>query len=170
MKKQAFILLFPVSVFLTETASFLPCADDACAITVSEKNTCTNEKKQSSCAAEQESSSCSGSKRKVSSCPAEKAPPSCTAKTEKNTCSKNSSPKPCNSKKACDKKSSGKDCTDDTDCTTCPVCYTFIFQSQYEWTAQQFIINKDYSLLNTDYTSVFSTSVWKPPNRFTGSI
>lgn len=165
MKKQAFILLLPLSVFLTETASFLPCADDACVTpTTTEKNTCSKIKKQTSCAAKKESSSCSSAEKKISSCQAEKVQPSCTAKTGENTCSKQSSPEPCKSKKACDKRSSGKGCTDDTDCTTCPVCYTFIFQSQYEWTARQFIVTKNYSLLNTNYTSVYTNSVWKPPN------
>lgn len=164
MKKQAFILLFPVSVFLTETASFLPCTDDACNTQVTEKSTCSKVKKQASCAVKQESSSCSRNKKEVTSCRAKKAKPTCTAEAEKKTSAKVSSPEPCKSKKNCDKGSSRKGSTDDTDCTTCPVCYTFIFQSQYEWTAQQFIANKDYSLLNTNYTSVFSTSVWKPPN------
>jgi hypothetical protein len=72
----------------------------------------------------------------------------------------------CGSKTENDKNTSGNDCTDNTDCTTCPVCYTFIFQPQYEWPAEQFLFTKNYGSLSTSYTSFYIPDVWKPPNGF----
>ena len=81
-------------------------------------------------------------------------------------CMKTKAADKCHNKKATDKKTSDNKCTNNPDCTTCPVCYTFIFQPQYEWPAQQFLFTKNYSLLNTIYISSYTSNVWKPPNGF----
>ncbi len=92
----------------------------------------------------------------------------CTIVAAKKTscCMKTKAADQCHNKKAADKKDPDNKCTNNPDCTTCPVCYTFIFQPQYEWPAQQFIFTKKYSLLNTSYISSYTSNVWKPPNGF----
>lgn len=123
MRIQAFILFFPFTVFLIETASFLPAMQDACTIVSAEETSC------------------------------------CMMSEEEDV-------EQCQNKKEDNKKSSGNNCTDNPDCTTCPVCYTFIFQPQYEWPAKQFLFNKNYGLLNENYSSTYMPDVWKPPNGF----
>lgn len=56
------------------------------------------------------------------------------------------------------------DCTQKPDCTTCPVCYTFIFQPLYEWSPQNFVFKNYYAVLTASYSSFYISSVWKPPN------
>ena len=70
----------------------------------------------------------------------------------------------CPSKKSESKDEPGKSCEDNPDCSTCPVCYTFIFQPQFEWQPSVFTITNNYSLLTTGNTSSYTTDVWKPPN------
>jgi len=72
----------------------------------------------------------------------------------------------CPVKRSCSKEYPAKDCEDDPGCTTCPVCYTFIFQSQFEWQPIVFTFTKNYSLLTTGHTSSYTVDVWKPPNGF----
>ena len=61
-------------------------------------------------------------------------------------------------------KTADKKCSDKVDCTSCPVCYTFIFQPRYEWTGTQGLPEKNHLLMNTGYTSSYTANVWKPPN------
>ncbi|MEO6252585.1 MAG: hypothetical protein ABIO79_04735 [Ferruginibacter sp.] len=72
----------------------------------------------------------------------------------------------CPAKRSGNKEDTGKGCADNSDCTTCPVCYTFIVQSQLEWEPTVFTFKKNYSLLTTGHTSSYTTDVWKPPNGF----
>lgn len=72
----------------------------------------------------------------------------------------------CGSKTGDNKNTADNNCTDNPDCKTCPVCYTFIFQPQYEWRATAFCFKKNYSSLATGYISSYTTDVWKPPNGF----
>jgi hypothetical protein len=69
-------------------------------------------------------------------------------------------------KKCGNKETPAKSCEDDADCTTCPVCYMFIFQPQFEWQPTIFTFTKNYSLLTTGDISSFTIDVWKPPNGF----
>jgi hypothetical protein len=96
--------------------------------------------------------------------PAMKA--ACEAVTaKKSSCPKMQEPGKCQTKKENGKKKpSGKTCNDTPDCSTCPVCYTFIFQPQFEWPAEQAICKKKFSLLNTGNLFSYSPDVWKPPN------
>ncbi|MEO6540867.1 MAG: hypothetical protein ABIN74_07765 [Ferruginibacter sp.] len=64
------------------------------------------------------------------------------------------------------KESPCKPCEDNPDCSTCPVCYIFIFQPQFEWHAKAFVFKKNYNLLTASYISSYTTDVWKPPNGF----
>jgi len=160
MKKQAFILFFPLLVFLAETASFLPCWDSVCVPADVKTTACTQAKKPGRCTAEKETGSCGRTKKESM----------CTAKEAKSLCSKTGKQDTYLTKKGCEKRSPGKDCGDDPDCSTCPVCYTFICQSQYEWAAQVFVLKKNYSSLNTSFHSAYTTNVWKPPNGVTGPV
>ncbi len=72
--------------------------------------------------------------------------------------------KECSSKEDNNNEDPAKGCAENPDCTTCPVCYTFIFQPRYEWTAQQFVFKKHYALFKADYNSAYTSNVWKPPN------
>jgi hypothetical protein len=85
---------------------------------------------------------------------------SCCMKQEK------AEKEPCSAKKTGSKKVPGKGCEDNTDCTSCPVCYTFIVQSQFEWVPTVFSLKKNYSLLTAGHISSYTTDVWKPPNGF----
>jgi len=137
MRIKALILFFPFAVFLAETASFIPAMKDACAILSAKKTACAKEKKQNVCSRNEEKNSCTKSK-------------------QQDKCKNNST----------DKIPDNNACNDNADCSTCPVCYTFIFQQQYEWPAQQFPGNKNYGLINTGYISSYTNDVWKPPNGF----
>ncbi len=99
--------------------------------------------------------------KKQEQCQGKKAESSCTKKIKQDKCM---------DKKEDNKKSSENKCDDNPDCTTCPVCYTFIFQPQYELPAQQFLFKKSYSLLTTGYISSYTPDVWKPPNGFLYSL
>ena len=134
MRTPALILLFPFAVFLTETAGFNPAVKGACAVVPAEK-------------------------RYI----AKNSPPgNCHKKKEKNCCTKMKKQDECNNKKGDGK--NGNRCENKPDCNTCPVCYTFIVQPQYEWSAHRFVSPKNYGLLTTSYISVYTTNVWKPPN------
>lgn len=124
MKARAFILFFPLMVFLIETSSFFPAMKNACAILAVKKNNCSK---------------------------------------EKNTCSKIKQGDKCCSKKSAEAPVDNT-CNDKADCSTCPVCYSFILQQQFELPAQQFFIKKNYVIVNTGDTSSFTSNVWKPPN------
>lgn len=89
-----------------------------------------------------------------------------TAPEKSSCCMKTKKEGECHNKKDDNKKAPEGDCSSKPDCTTCPVCYTFIFQQQYEWSATQFIFKKDYSSMNTPYSSSYTANVWKPPNGF----
>lgn len=41
--------------------------------------------------------------------------------------------KECSSKEDNNNEDPAKGCAENPDCTTCPACYTFIFQPRYEW-------------------------------------
>lgn len=138
MKTQALLLLIPFSVFLTETVSFIPAMQESCAIVAVKKNSCTQTKEQGQC----------------------------HKKPWRYSCSKMTKHKDCSDKKGNNKKPCGKKCTDNPDCSTCPVCYSFIFQPQYQWQAQPFIFKNHYSLPVTGNTSSYTPDVWKPPNGF----
>jgi hypothetical protein len=142
MRTQALILLIPFSVFLTETASYIPAMNDACTIVAAEKSACSTTKKQDHCSGKKEKSSCTKTKKQDE----------------------------CAGKKGNNKKSPDNKCKDNADCTTCPVCYTFIFQSQYEWQVKEFVSGKNYSLLTPSYIYSYTADVWKPPNGFTGFL
>lgn len=137
MRTKALILFFPFAVFLAETASFIPAMKDTCAKVVAEKTTCTKEKEQKTC----------------------------TRKKEENACKKIKQQDACCNKKP-GKTPADNTCNDNAGCSTCPVCYTFIFQQQYEWPAQQFLFKKNYRLINTGHISAYTSDVWKPPNGF----
>lgn len=86
---------------------------------------------------------------------------------KKSSCSKIESLEKCNKQKEAENNDSPeKKCEDSPDCKTCPVCYTFIFQPQYEWAAGHFILMRSYNLHNTDFTSFYYPDAWKPPNVF----
>lgn len=77
----------------------------------------------------------------------------------------------CSKKKACNKTPAPKKCNDDNPkCISCPVCYVFTFQPQYEWKAEYFIAKKNYSHINDAVVSSYNSSVWKPPNDFVHAI
>ncbi len=119
MRKQAFILLIPFSVFIAETASFIPAMQNACEMISAKESSCcmiVEKKAESPCA-------------------------------DENTGSE-----------------TPDDCTDKPDCSTCPVCYTFIFQQLYEWNARQFTFKKIYGLQYAGHLSSYTANVWKPPN------
>ncbi len=95
----------------------------------------------------------------------EKKPDVCSLKNEESTCcAMMKQHNECNKEKENGEIPEEKDCNDNADCSTCPVCYTFIFQTQYEWTGQEFLCKKDYWLINTDHISNYIPDVWKPPN------
>ena len=100
----------------------------------------------------------------VSFVPAMKDECAIVAAKKSNCCMKTKKPDQCHNKKATDKKTSDNKCNNNPDCTTCPVCYTFIFQPQYKWAAEQFYFKKNYELLNASYISSYTPNVWKPPN------
>jgi hypothetical protein len=137
MRTKALILFFPFAVFLAETASFIPAMKDACAISTAKKSTCTKEKNQDAC----------------------------TPKKEKSTCTKIKQQNKCCNRGA-GKTPADNTCNNNADCSTCPVCYTFIFQQQYEWPAQHFVFKKNYGLINSGHISSYTNDVWKPPNGF----
>lgn len=137
MRTKALILFFPFTVFLAETASFIPAMKNTCALFFTKITACTKEKKQDVC-----------TRKKVMN--------SRTKIKQQKTC--------CN--KGAGKTPAGNTCNDNVDCSTCPVCYTFIFQQQYEWPAQQFAFKKNYGLINSAQTSSYTNDVWKPPNGF----
>jgi hypothetical protein len=92
------------------------------------------------------------------SCSKPKEPSTCEAKKKTSCCSepqKEEVPGEDNSQAPCDSS---------PDCTSCPVCYNFIFQPQYEWQPKGFVFKNDYSSLSTDYISSYTNNVWKPPN------
>lgn len=90
----------------------------------------------------------------------------CTIAAAKKTscCMKTKKSDQCHNKKTTNKKNSDNKCNNNPDCTTCPVCYTFIFQPPFEWTAEQFSFKKNYELLNAGNISSYIPNVWKPPN------
>ena len=135
MRTKALILFFPFAVFLTETGSFFPAMKKACAAMASKIKLCTKNTKQDAC----------------------------TLNKKKNTCTKTKQQNRCCNKKA-DKTPAGNSCNDNPDCTTCPVCYTFIFQQQYEWHARQFPVKKIYGLTKTGHTSSYNSSFFHPPH------
>lgn len=92
---------------------------------------------------------------------------SCTKPEPQDACSKKNAKPSCKPEKKQDygnKDDDSKNCENNPDCRTCPVCYTFIFQSLYEWPARSFRPGKDYALMNTGCISFYISSVWKPPN------
>ncbi len=121
MRKRAFILILPFTVFLTETVSFVPALQDACTKATSKESSCCM----------------------ITDEPAKKE---------------------CSSENTGEKESPANDCTENPDCSTCPVCYTFIFQPRYEWPEQDFVFKKSYALLKASYSSSYTCNVWKPPN------
>jgi hypothetical protein len=137
MRTKALILFFPFAIFLAETASFTPAMKNACAIIAAKKNTCKKEKKENTCSQKKEKSACTKIKK------------------QDKCCNKNRGKAPADNP-----------CNDNPDCSTCPVCYTFIAQQQYEWQAQQFFLKKNYGLSNKVYISLYTSDVWKPPNGF----
>ncbi|HMI78413.1 MAG TPA: hypothetical protein VK484_06440 [Ferruginibacter sp.] len=123
MRTAALILLFPFTVYMTETASFIPAMAAQCALVATEESSC------------------------------------CMKTNDQDECSMPE-----------DTEEAPGDCTDSPDCTTCPVCYSFIFQPRYEWSPVPVLIKKDYSLLDTSYSSSYTSNVWKPPNGFSYSL
>lgn len=120
MRKRAFILILPFTVFILETVSFVPVMQETCAImAVPEESSC--------CMAEVSEPVTCGSSEQEEDGPME-------------------------------------GCADNPDCSTCPVCYTFILQPRFELTARQLRVERKYASLKQDYISSYSSSVWKPPN------
>jgi hypothetical protein len=119
MRKRAFILILPLTIFILETVSFVPAMQETCAIIASTET--------------------------VSCCmPATGNHPAACAGEEEDI--------------------PEEPCSENPDCSTCPVCYTFIIQPGFEWKAGHFSIEKKYASLKQDYIFSYSTSVWKPPN------
>jgi len=88
--------------------------------------------------------------------------------TMKNSCGKMSCLKQqqgmsCHHKKQNDQKSSEK-CN--TDCSFCPICSTFTFQSQYEWPSKNLLLLQCHASTDSKYVSSYIPSVWKPPNTY----
>ncbi len=90
----------------------------------------------------------------------------------KNTCSKMSCVNTkemvkmkCEGKKQHNQKRSGK-CNNTPDCSVCPVCSTFTFLPQYEWSVKYFPFKKNYRMINAGYISSYIPPVWKPPNSY----
>jgi hypothetical protein len=83
---------------------------------------------------------------------------------KKMPCMKMKKESPCQSKKKHDQKPSGK--CNNTDCTICPICFTFTFLSQYELPVKDFRYKKNYRLINDGYVSSYIPPVWKPPNGY----
>jgi hypothetical protein len=119
MRKRAFILILPLTVFILETVSFVPAMQETCAILAGTET--------------------------VSCCKANEG----------------TAPAACSSEPADEP---AEDCTDNPECSTCPVCYTFIIQPRFEWKARQFPIEKKYAPVKQDYIFSYISSVWKPPN------
>jgi hypothetical protein len=138
MKRPAFILLFPFVLFMAETASFIPAMQEACKITANSKNTCSKKQEENTC----------------------------NTKKAENTCRKTMHEDKSADKKDAKKAPAGKDCENSKTCTSCPVCYTFIFQQQYEFGPAPVYFTKNYGALQANYSSVYVTSVWKPPNGY----
>jgi hypothetical protein len=92
-----------------------------------------------------------------------------TCKKENISCRQTSCMKmkqsPCQSKKEHNKKPPGK-CNNTSECSSCPVCFTFTFLPQYEWSARSFSFKKNYWLINTGHISSYIPPVWKPPNGY----
>lgn len=128
MKKRALILLFLVTTFLVETASFVPAMQKACAAAAIKKSTCgTKAKKATPC------------------CAKTKKPAACQKKEQPDTPVDNG-------------------CTDNPYCYNCPVCYTFLFEPQYQLQAISIFLKKDYECLNVSLRSDYQSEVWAPPD------
>jgi hypothetical protein len=84
---------------------------------------------------------------------------------KKMSCVKMNKPMKCHGKKSNNQKSSGK-CDTNPDCTLCPVCFTFTFHPQYEWSAKSFPFEKNYRQVSAGYISAYLPPVWKPPNSY----
>ena len=82
---------------------------------------------------------------------------------KKMSCMKMKEPMKCHGKKDNSQAPSGK-CNKTADCSFCPVCSTFTFLPQYEWSVKWFSSGKNYWLVNTGYISSYVPPVWKPPN------
>jgi hypothetical protein len=84
---------------------------------------------------------------------------------EKMSCMQMKKPMNCQDKKSDNEKPSGR-CNNNPDCTFCPVCYTFTFQPQYQWSPKFFSFKKNYRLVNTGYVSSYISLIWKPPDSY----
>jgi hypothetical protein len=142
MKKQAIILFFPLTVFLTETVSFLPCWDDSCLPGINGTAECVKPEKPGSCTVTKELEACSA-KEEIE----------CAQAPESGKCNKQT-----------DADNPEEDCTSNPDCSTCPVCYTFTIQPQYELNSTGFDLSRQYHLRDIEIISSYETDVWKPPN------
>ena len=79
------------------------------------------------------------------------------------TCMKMMEKMSCSHKKDNSKKPDGK-CENTSNCTVCPVCSMFVFQSQFDWHTKKIFFKKDFPLLNIGNISSYSSAIWKPPN------
>src|SRR6266576_3076024 len=73
--------------------------------------------------------------------------------------------KKCHSQKDNGQKFPGN-CNEKNDCSVCPVCLTFTFLPQYEYSVNYFFPRKNYPLISIDCTSLYIPPVWKPPNGY----
>ena len=137
MKISALILLIPCVIFLTETATFTEVLKKNCGMVSENNGTCGKTTGPTPCSGKKDNSSCS--------------------KAKKNNAT-NSNPKD-KAKGTADNK-----CKEGPNCTTCPICYTFLLESQYEVKEQEFPVVQTLEIDNTEYLSSYTNSVWKPPN------
>ena len=85
-----------------------------------------------------------------------------------NSCKKNTCMKITKEKKCCGKKDNqekpSRNCNTNPECTVCPICFVFTFQSPFE-VQQQYVLYKNvYKSFNAGFVSSYIPPVWKPPN------
>ncbi len=92
---------------------------------------------------------------------------------KKMTCMKMSTAMKCPHQKDNSKKDTGKsdpadsgNCSNNTECSLCPVCSIFVFQPQYELQLKYELLQCRYPSLHKDYVSSYTSEVWKPPNNY----
>ena len=137
MKTSALILLIPCVIFLTETATFTDVMKENCGMVSENNGPCGKTPDPTPCSGKKDNSSCSKAKK---------------------TNANNSNPKE-KTKENPDNK-----CKEGPNCNTCPFCYTFLLQPQYEVKEQEFPVVQNHEIDNTEYLSSYTNSVWKPPN------
>jgi hypothetical protein len=92
---------------------------------------------------------------------------------KKMTCMKMKTAMKCPHQKDNCKKNTGKsdpansgNCSNNSECSLCPVCSIFVFQPQFELQVKYDLLQCRYPSLHKDYVSSYTSEVWKPPNNY----